>query len=161
MEIKMLRSEMVNKLNGFQDRLDSLDCCGQNVAINVQEKKQEENKMDMFARQEQDQRNYLERRLEQDRYDKYVTARKVFYMDGDDRPETWPELLKRISDGKFVYKEAVAQAQEDELPCYGPFGFIEWRDPNKPADKKGYEAFEEKLVKAYADAKDQIRVLSP
>ena len=157
----MLRSEMVNKLNGFQDRLDSLDCCVQNVAINVQEQKQEENNMDMFARQEQEQRDYLERRLEAEQYSKDDEARQVFYMDGDSYPGTWEELLQRIKDGKFVYSEAKAKAQEENLSLYGPFGFVEWRDPNKPADKEGYKAFVKKFHAAHNDARDQIRVLSP
>src|SRR5216684_1145534 len=71
---------------------NSFDCL---EAVECPEQKQEENKMDAIARQEQDYRNYLERRLGDVREDKLTEAGKVFYTDGDEQPKTWPELLDR------------------------------------------------------------------
>src|SRR6266436_3985492 len=90
---------------------NSLDCCQEDIPETVEcpKQKQEENKMDAIARQEQNHRDYLERRLGDVREDKLTEAGKVFYIDGDDQPKTWPELLDRISKGQFIYNQVGAE----------------------------------------------------
>ncbi len=107
---------------------------------------------------DQVQRDYLIDRLSQTRDEQYPELRKQFFMDEDPQPRTRKELAERIAAGKFLISSL---DKSPDTRIYSAFDVIEWRDPTKPADEKGFEAALEAREKAYQAAKDAIVINDP
>lgn len=80
--------------------------------------------------------------------------RKDFGLVDDDEPRTAAELIKRITDGQYT-----VDAKRLDEKAWNPIGYVRWRDPSKVEDKAGFQAAEEKLDAAYADAKLKAALL--
>lgn len=110
----------------------------------------------------QDQRKYLQRRLEDIYYMKERPLFAAFGLTDDEAPTTPKELKARIADGKFTII-GLPKDDEDEDDfddCfYGSWSrLIRWRDPAKKADQDGYEAARKALKNEYQKAMDTIKI---
>lgn len=110
----------------------------------------------------QDQRKYLQRRLEDIYYQKERPLYVTFGLTDDEAPTTPKELKARIADGKFVII-GLPKDDEDEDDfddCYygGWSRLIRWRDPAKKADQDGYDAARKALKAEYQKAMDTIKI---
>lgn len=110
----------------------------------------------------QDQRKYLQRRLE----DIYIRKERPLYaafgLTDDVAPSTPKELKARIADGKFTII-GLPKDEEDEDDfddCYygGWSRLIRWRDPAKKADQDGYDAARKALQDEFQKAMDTIKI---
>ncbi len=109
----------------------------------------------------QDQRNYLQSRLEDIYYTKERPLYAQFGLTDDEAPTTPKELKARITDGKFVIIGLPKDDAEDDFDdCYygGWSRLIRWRDPAKKADQNGYEAARKELKDEYQKAMDTIKI---
>lgn len=109
----------------------------------------------------QDQRNYLQSRLEDIYYTKERPLYAQFGLTDDEAPTTPKELKARITDGKFVIIGLPKDDAEDDFDdCYygGWSRLIRWRDPAKKADQGGYEAARKELKDEYQKALDVVKI---
>lgn len=103
--------------------------------------------------------NYLNDRASQVFYKKADKLPKQFGLSDDAAPRSVSEFVKRIQDGKFMYKDETKKDTEGYFyrPCEG----IRWRDPSVKEDKDGHKAAYDSLSAAYQDAKDNIAIGTP
>lgn len=124
------------------------------AVLNVQNNK--EVKMDHTTAQ----REHLRSRARSIKNEKSVELRKHFHLYDDASPKTLEELLERLNSGKYVWdKERYKDRQfygVEEVAAR-----IQWRDPSKPADEKGFNAAAEVLEKAYTELKDTLMIVDP
>lgn len=104
---------------------------------------------------DKDQRRFLRSRLEDAFYDKKTALKKRFGLTGDERPQSFEDLLARIQAGKYVIEEKDAKKKS-----YDPLSWIVWRDPSIKEDQAGYDAAKAELRKAYDKAEEDIRILA-
>lgn len=113
-------------------------------------------------------RDFLQTQIWAIKNRKMVEVSKHFHMQDDERPTTMKDFLARIKDGKFtVRKEIMEEADLDDdedddyrqFDAYHPTSHIRWRDPKKPADKKGHKAAMEKITLAAQKTEREIMVL--
>lgn len=110
-----------------------------------------------------DQRQYLERRLNNEKSAKESTLRVAFNLDRES-PATMNEAVEMIKTGKATFDEkALARMNDDWGDDAYPFdsyafnSLIEWNQPK--ADKEGYKAAQKLVDKAYTDTRDTIKVM--
>jgi len=108
----------------------------------------------------QDQRKYLEKRLQCVFYEKEAPLYADFGLGDDDPPRTPKELEDRIKAGKFIVKGKKTDGLDaDDDFYYGNWSnLIRWRDPAKKADQDGYEAARTALSNARQEALDIIKI---
>lgn len=99
------------------------------------------------------QKAYLAERASKTYREQQTTLRKTFFMDDDAAPSTSKDLVDRILAGQYT----IDKKYEDSYTPLGT-GYIEWRDPAKPADKAGYEAATVELKKQYTTVADAIMI---
>jgi hypothetical protein len=147
---KLNKSEFVNQTNPFKSFFVSID--------GVIPQKKEENTMHTET---ENQRQYLEHRLENIKYAKDRDALKFFHINRW-KPSSYKEALELLKAGKFkLDDEALSMFDEDDcgFSNYTFMELIEW--DLEPADKAGYKAAQEKIVKAYTDTRDAIKIAAP
>lgn len=112
--------------------------------------KKEEPMIDM----EQNQRNYLERRIIDVQEDKDIELNRVFGLSDDESPKTAEEFVQRIQDGAFTLR--------DKMNSWGHtfHDRVRWRKPDVVEDRAGYEAAEKRLDAAKDTLVDQARLYS-
>lgn len=106
-------------------------------------------------------RDYLVQRLDYASEKKYSDLLAMFKMDDDRAPRNFNELQDRLSKGLFIIKD---EDKEKEGPWpfgTGPLSYVNWRDPSKPADAKGFEAALKAKDIEYVKAEDQIKIADP
>lgn len=109
----------------------------------------------------QTQFDYFTDRLGTLKWNKITTARADFFLDNDQAPTTVKERKARIAAGKFIidWNHADEDYEEDEEVFYGlGGGHIVWRDPAKPADRKGYDAAIANIGDEYQRTVDVMRI---
>lgn len=107
------------------------------------------------------ERNHLQNRLWSIYEDKKHQAMKDFGLLHDNPPHSWPDLLKRIEDKKFVLDEKDVNRADRQKDWYGPFYGVTWKDPDKVEDQEGFDAWAEKLETARARVLDDTAILEP
>lgn len=109
---------------------------------------------------DQIQREYLLDRLSSTNDDFYSPLRKKFFMDEDPAPKTKKEMADRLAAGLYIIPGLDKNPDSRINPYY--FGeAVEWRDPSKPADEKGYDAAVAEQDKVYQTARDSIVINDP
>ena len=103
--------------------------------------------------------NYLNDRASQVFYKKADELPRKFGLEDDAAPRSVSEFLKRIQDGKFMYKDETKKDTEGYF--YRPYEGIRWRDPSVKEDNAGHKAAYEALSAAYQDTKDTIAIGTP
>jgi hypothetical protein len=112
----------------------------------------------------QDQRKYLEKRLQSVFYEKDAPLYADFGLRDDDPPSTPEELEDRIKAGRFIIRGKKTDAgkfDDDDDVYYGYGGWaslIRWRDPAKKADLDGYENAKTALGNARQEAMDIVKI---
>lgn len=101
---------------------------------------------------DQQQRAYVIARLQNIESEKTQEARKAFGLTDDDSPQSFNDLLARLTLGKYVYPED--KKAKDVGGSYGILDYIRWRDPAVKEDEAGYDASRKQISAAYKDAKD-------
>lgn len=112
-------------------------------------------------------RDFLQTQVWQIKNRKMVEANKHFHIDDDERPLTMKDFLARIKDGKFTVRKEIMDEEADEdgddeysmFDAYHPTSHIRWRDPKKPADKKGLKTVLEKINLAAQKTERELMVL--
>lgn len=102
---------------------------------------------------------YLNSRLQDTTYKIREDLEKAFGLVDDKAPATPSELVKRITDGKFILPK-----NEDQRDFYGLRAVIDsirWRDPSVKEDNDGYKAANAKLEAEAIKARDLIMVSTP
>lgn len=85
---------------------------------------------------------------------------KHFHLSDDPQPENYEEMRKRLESGKFTLPK-------DDASYNGFYGYapniavLRWRDPEHPADKKGYKNALDTMVKLQIKTEDEIIVKNP
>lgn len=103
-------------------------------------------------------REYLANQFWQIRDKKVAELRKQFYID-QTLPKTLQELADMLKNGKYV----IPKLEKDptrHVDMYWP-GYIEFRDPSKPADREGYEKAREAFADAQLKAERIVAVKDP
>ena len=103
--------------------------------------------------------NYLSDRANSVFYKKADELPKQFGLSDDAAPRSVSEFVKRIQDGKFMYKDETKKDTEGYF--YRPYEGIRWRDPSVKEDNAGHKAAYEALSAAYQDTKDTIAIGTP
>lgn len=164
--------------NEYSENNFSLDCCTTltPAAVPCMNKetpcsKKKENTMEYdfdceeyCSSTEQSQRRYLNHRLDQAAFQKRSEFDKTFCMNDDDPPASPKEMMERIAAGKFT----IDQIKDDEGNLLNKFPHyttasraLNWRDPAKPADQKGYDAALNKMYAERTKTLDTISVMPP
>lgn len=114
------------------------------------------------ATETQDQRRYLERRLQEVYADKRDGLESKFGLTDDDTPVGPAEVAKRIADGKFIIRGTGDDAKNATRYTYWSLGdLIQWRDPAKKADQAGFDAARLDLKAKRQEALDAIKIDEP
>lgn len=108
------------------------------------------------------QTSYLIERLSMLKYPKDRKLRDFFNFYVDNTPKTYKELIDVIKGDKFTLDakivarvdEVVADSDEDDCNCYGPFYGIIWNGPQ--TDRKGYTLAIEEMNKLFTATTDII-----
>lgn len=121
-------------------------------------KKQKEDKMSDY-----DSTAHARRRLYARLDDLFYAKRrqlKIKYAVIDmDPPASAEEFVERVKNGLFVFDD-----QQEFCGDASSFDWrysIRWRDPNKPADNKGFDAALKTLEEEYNNTRDEVAVLDP
>jgi hypothetical protein len=105
---------------------------------------------------DQRQRDFLLQELRQAREKITWDARTTFHLFDEDRPATPKELAERITAGRFIVDK-----DRWEKKNYSPIDLFQWRDPAKPADQEGYDAFVKEVDKEKTTAYQDIVISDP
>ena len=108
------------------------------------------------ATETQDQRKYLQSRLQDVYGAKKSPLQAQFGLIDDDAPETMKDLQERIAAGKFTFLD-----EKDARPYHHWTEMLRWRDPAKKADQDGYTAAKTELKAKYQAALDTIKIDEP
>lgn len=100
---------------------------------------------------EQEQTDYLSRRLSDNADTKRSELKVQFGLSGGEAPKTIEEAVARIKDGKFEVPEGNANMHSAYLGQ-----FITWKDPTVKKDQKGFDAAIKALYTEKTKAKDII-----
>lgn len=107
-----------------------------------------------------EQRHYLLNRTASVQGNKDREMEKVFNIEDDDRPRTPEDLVKRITDGKYVIT-AKDEFDEDEGYCGGySFERLHWRDPATAPNREGYKSAFQRMNVAAQKTNDKARLMS-
>lgn len=110
----------------------------------------------------QDQRKYLEKRLDQLFYAKDEPLYRHFGLDDDAAPYSPVEFKKRIDEGKFQIRGV--DFDQEHAARYDHWHWtdlIAWRDPAKKADRDGYDAARKDLREKKQNTLDIIKIDDP
>lgn len=110
----------------------------------------------------QDQRKYLEKRLDQLFYAKDEPLYRHFGLDDDAAPHSPVEFKKRIDEGKFQIRGV--DFDQEHAARYDHWHWtdlIAWRDPAKKADRDGYDAARKDLREKKQKTLDIIKIDEP
>lgn len=80
-----------------------------------------------------------------------------FLVEAPGTPRTMADMIDRITNGKFTYKEGYTANSEGQWNT--ALDFISWR--TKPEDQAGYEAAKKVLIEDSTEVRDQIMVKDP
>lgn len=103
---------------------------------------------------------YLISRLWNIKDQKECEACNTFRLRWDDLPKTPGEIVKRLTEGKFTYKNSVnadGTWKVEDVYHNRPFDYIDWR--TEPADQKGYDAYIAMMRDEATKVEDIIRIL--
>jgi len=101
----------------------------------------------------QDQRKYLEKRLQEVYYEKRDPLDAKFGLTDDDAPRTGTELIERLKEGKYTIKT------DRDYWCW--FDMIQWRSPDRKQDHDGYKAAIDDLKALRQKSLDIIKIEEP
>lgn len=104
---------------------------------------------------------HLEGRLEGFLYEKQRELADRFGILGVCGPKSRAEATEWLKEGRFKFNGVDDPDREDQFPFDNAIRYLQWTDPSKPKDAKGYEAAHKKLMKLYQDARDEILVKTP
>lgn len=103
------------------------------------------------------QRDYLASELRTVSATKRIDAEKTFGLRDDDRPNTFTQLLARITSGKYTIDD-----KYKDRNTYGcPTEYIRWRDPAVKEDQAGYDAFVKAVQVAATATERTIKIAEP
>lgn len=106
----------------------------------------------------QDQRKYLERRVNDIKGSKYNEIAQQFFWDEPAAPKSVAELKERLKKGLYTIEDREDDYAEDDFYWRNQFS---WRTPETQFDKVGYKAANNELELFLADIIDQIKILDP
>lgn len=112
------------------------------------QKKKEEPMINM----ENDQRNYIERRIYDVMEEKEISMSRHFKLLDDESPKTAEETIQRIKDGNFVLREKNSfwgNSFNDR---------VQWRNPAAVKDQDGFDAAEKRMFEAKKTLMDKARL---
>lgn len=103
------------------------------------------------------QKHFLIQELDManDRQD--TKLRRQFGLVDEDGPDSFEDLLARITAGKYV----ISDENKVKATYGGPLRYIKWRDPAIKEDRKGFDAAQKILYSARQDAERTIRISDP
>lgn len=103
----------------------------------------------------QDQRKYLERRLQEVYSDKREGLEATFGLFDDDCPTSVTDLAERLKEGKYTLRTG------DKYQFWHWTDLIQWRDPAKKQDHDGFKAALEELKALKQKSLDIIKIEDP
>lgn len=163
---KIMVKKQMDAYKRDSQQLVSLGCCKKAttpdytnlVCSPVTEEVEKENNMNtsiQVAVNDDQTKRYLKDRLYAVTHEKRTALSRKFGMIDDEAPRTANELIKRITDGKYV----IRKDRGDSRTYSDSLAYINWRDPAVTKDEAGFDAANDKLEKAQTAVKDQIVVL--
>lgn len=100
----------------------------------------------------QDQRKYLEKRLQEVYHDKRDNLEAHFGIIDDDAPNGPAELAERLKDGKYTLRTG------DRYQYWHWTELIQWRHPDRKQDFEGFEAAKKDLQSLRQKSLDTIKI---
>lgn len=110
---------------------------------------------------EQTKRDYLTSRARAIADEKYDEARNLFNIDVNDTPTTKDEIIRKLAAGEFTLNEHSFDDKGNLHRYFAASNTIEWFDPAKKRDTKGFEAAlvaKDEMLKKTLDA---VKIADP
>ena len=96
------------------------------------------------------------------RDERRLKGERLFGIADDEPPKTFEEQFKRISEGKYTWKNEKHKNDPREFSDYWePTRVIRWRSPDKKEDRAGFDAWWAKQEDKYTKVIDSIYVDAP
>lgn len=114
---------------------------------------------DNYVRTEtQEQKNYLDNRLNSTSCEQQTKAHEKYHMSDDGPPRNPKELVERILAGKYILPK---DKDGSDITYDWKFNTMIWRDPAAKKDAAGYTAAMAAIDTAFTSVKDKIEIDTP